>query len=70
MMSAVGGQLLHHYKEGAVMGLGDVFSKAGLLLRNIKQCKKDIVEFAPDVLILIDYPGFNMKMAKFAHKKE
>lgn len=69
MMSAVGGQLLHHYKEGAVMGLGDVFSKAGLLLRNIKQCKKDIVEFAPDVLILIDYPGFNMKMAKFAHKK-
>jgi len=69
MMCSVGGQLLHHYKEGAVMGLGDVFSKAGLLLRNIKQCKKDIVGFAPDVLILIDYPGFNMKMAKFAHKK-
>ncbi len=69
MMCSVGGQLLHHYKEGAVMGLGDVFSKAGLLLRNIRQCKKDIVEFAPDVLILIDYPGFNMKMAKFAHKK-
>ncbi len=69
MMSAVGGQLLHHYKEGAVMGLGDVFSKAGLLLRNMRQCKKDIVEFNPDVLILIDYPGFNMKMAEFAHKK-
>jgi lipid-A-disaccharide synthase len=67
MMKSVGGTLLHHYKEGAVMGLGDVFSKAGMLLGNIRKCKRDILDFAPDVLILIDYPGFNMKMAKFAH---
>ncbi len=69
MMRGVGGTLLHHYKEGAVMGLGDVLAKSGTLLKNIERCKMDIVEFAPDVLILIDYPGFNMKMAKFAHKK-
>ncbi len=69
MMKSVGGTLLHHYKEGAVMGLGDVFSKAGMLLGNIRKCKYDILEFAPDVLILIDYPGFNMKMAKFAHAR-
>ncbi len=69
MMKSVGGTLLHHYKEGAVMGLGDVFSKAGMLLGNIRKCKRDILEFAPDVLILIDYPGFNMKMARFAHAR-
>ena len=68
-MASVGGTLLHHYKEGAVMGVGDVFSKAGMLLHNIKECKDNILSYAPDVVILIDYPGFNMKMAKFAHKK-
>ncbi len=69
MMRSVGGTLLHDYKEGAVMGLGDVLAKSGTLLKNIEQCKKDILDFAPDALILIDYPGFNMKMAEFAHKK-
>lgn len=68
MMASVAPGLLHHYKEGAVMGLSDVLSKAGTLLNNLKQCKKDIRDFAPDVLILIDYPGFNLKLAKFAHK--
>ena len=68
MMASVAPGLLHHYKEGAVMGLSEVLSKAGTLLNNLKQCKKDIRDFAPDVLILIDYPGFNLKLAKFAHK--
>lgn len=68
-MASVGGTLLHHYKEGAVMGVGDVFSKAGMILHNIKECKDNIISYAPDVVILIDYPGFNMKIAKFAHKK-
>lgn len=68
-MRKVGGTLVHHYKEGAVMGVGDVIAKAGMLLGNISSCKRDILEYNPDVLILIDYPGFNMRMAKFAHSK-
>jgi len=68
-MAATGGTLLHHYKEGAVMGLGDVLAKAGKLLGNLARCKKDILEFNPDVVILVDYPGFNFKIAKFAHAK-
>ncbi|MGN0190873.1 MAG: lipid-A-disaccharide synthase, partial [Candidatus Cryptobacteroides sp.] len=61
--------LVRHYREGAVMGLSDVFAKAGQLLTNLGNCKKDIMGFAPDCVILIDYPGFNFKIAGFAHKK-
>lgn len=68
-MRAVGGSIVCHYKEGAVMGISDVLFKAGHLLRNISRCKKDILEWKPDVVILIDYPGFNFKIAKFAHSK-
>ena len=60
--------LVRHYKEGAVMGFVEVLSKAGKLLRNVKFCKKDIMDWNPDVVILIDYPGFNFKIAEFAHK--
>ena len=67
MMASAGGTLVHHYKEGAVMGLTDVLGKAGKLLGNISECKKDILSWKPDVVILIDYPGFNMKIAKFCH---
>lgn len=68
-MAAVGGELLHHYKEGAVMGVGDVLAKAGQLLGNLARCRKDIDDFHPDVVILVDYPGFNFKIARFAHRK-
>lgn len=70
MLQASGGrgELVRHYKDGAVMGLGDVVGKAGALLRKLSDCKKDIVSFSPDVVILIDYPGFNMKIARFCHK--
>lgn len=68
-MAAVGGKLLHHYKEGAVMGFGDVLAKAGKLLGNLSRCKEDILAFNPDVVILVDYPGFNFKIARFAHQK-
>ncbi len=68
-MASVSDGLLHHYKDGAVMGMGDVLSKAGMLLSNLKRCKRDILEFQPDVVILVDYPGFNMRIAKFAHEK-
>lgn len=62
------GGLVRHYKEGAVMGLVEVVAKARRLLGNLKFCKKDIMEWKPDVVILIDYPGFNFKIAEFAHK--
>ena len=60
--------LVRHYKEGAVMGFVEVLAKAGKLLRNVKFCKEDILAWKPDVVILIDYPGFNFKIAEFAHK--
>ena len=60
--------LVRHYKEGAVMGFVEVLAKAGKLLKNVKFCKQDILAWKPDVVILIDYPGFNFKIAEFAHK--
>ena len=60
--------LVRHYKEGAVMGFVEVLMKARKLLGNVKFCKKDILSWNPDVVILIDYPGFNFKIAEFAHK--
>ena len=60
--------LVRHYKEGAVMGFVEVLAKAPKLLGNVRYCKKDIIAWKPDVVILIDYPGFNFKIAEFAHK--
>ena len=60
--------LVRHYKEGAVMGFMEVLSKARKLLANVSFCKNDILGWKPDVIILIDYPGFNFKIAEFAHK--
>ncbi len=59
--------LVRHYKEGAVMGVIEVLAKAHKLLKNVDFCKKDIQAWMPDVVILIDYPGFNFKIAEFAH---
>ena len=59
--------LVKHYKEGAVMGFVEVMAKARKLLDNVSFCKKDILSWNPDVVILIDYPGFNFKIAEFAH---
>jgi len=60
--------LVKHYKDGAVMGFVEVLAKAGKLMKNVRLCKQDILEWNPDVVILIDYPGFNFKIAEFAHK--
>ena len=60
--------LVRHYKDGAVMGFVEVLAKARKLLGNVNFCKKDILDWNPDVVILIDYPGFNFKIAEFAHK--
>ncbi|MBQ9310446.1 MAG: lipid-A-disaccharide synthase [Bacteroidales bacterium] len=69
MMEAVGGAKVKDYRDTAVMGLGDVISNLGKIRRNLRKCKDDILEWKPDVVILIDYPGFNMKIARFCHEK-
>lgn len=65
---AEGSGLVRHYKEGAIMGFWEVFRKAGMLLGNVRFCEKDIMDWMPDAVILIDYPGFNFKIAEFAHR--
>ena len=68
LMQQVGGKLVKHYKDLAFMGFVEVVQNLGTILRNIKFCKKDIASFNPDVLVFIDYPGFNMRIAKWAKK--
>jgi lipid-A-disaccharide synthase len=66
LMQNVGGTLVKHYRELSFMGFIEVIFNLKTILNNIKICKKDIQEFQPDVLIFIDYPGFNMRIAKWA----
>ncbi len=69
LMQEVGGTLVKHYRELAFMGFQEVLMNIGTILSNIKFCKQDILAFKPDALILIDYPGFNMRIAEFAKKE-
>ncbi|MGO4822400.1 MULTISPECIES: lipid-A-disaccharide synthase [unclassified Flavobacterium] len=66
LMEQAGGTLVKHYRELAFMGFVEVLFNLKTILGNIKVCKKDILEFQPDVIIFIDYPGFNMRIAKWA----
>ncbi len=66
LMKDVGGNLIKHYKELAFMGFIEVLFNLKTILNNINIAKKDILEFQPDVLIFIDYPGFNLRIAKWA----
>ena len=68
-MAAVGGTLVKDYRDNAVMGFVEVLSHLGSILRNLRFCKEDILQYRPDAVILIDYPGFNLKIARFAHEK-
>ncbi len=67
--SGAGCELVRHYRDGAVMGLAEVLSKGFKLLGDLKRCEEDILAWRPDVVVLIDYPGFNMKVAEFCHRK-
>ena len=69
LMKNAGGIIVKHYKDLAFMGFLEVILNLGTVLSNLKLCKKDLLSFNPDVLILIDYPGFNLRIAKFARKK-
>ncbi|WP_457617142.1 lipid-A-disaccharide synthase [Lutibacter sp.] len=68
LMQQVGGTLVKHYKDLAFMGFKEVFMNLNTIFKNIKFCKQDILSYKPDALILIDYPGFNMRIAEFAKK--
>ena len=70
MMEAVGGTKVRDYKGTAVMGATDVLRSLGKIRRNLRDCKADILSWQPDVVILIDYPGFNMKIARFCHEND
>jgi len=69
LMHQAGGVLVKHYKMLAYMGFWEVFVNLGTIFKNIKFCKEDITGFKPDVIIYIDYPGFNLRIAKWAKQK-
>ena len=69
LMQAVGGTLLKHYREMAFMGIIPVALHLRTILRNMKTCEKEIERFHPDVVILVDYPGFNLKIARYVKTK-
>lgn len=68
LMQEVGGTLVKHYRDLAFMGFAEVVMNLKTILNNIKICKTDILNFQPDVIIYIDYPGFNMRIAEWAKK--
>lgn len=68
LMQAQGGRLVKHYREMAFMGFIPVLLNLRTILRNMNVCQQEIVKYQPDVLILIDYPGFNLKIAKYIKK--
>ncbi len=69
LMIAAGGELVKHYRDLAFMGFVEVLKNLSTILDNISYCKKDISDYKPDALILVDYPGFNLRIAEFAHEK-
>jgi lipid-A-disaccharide synthase len=68
-MQAAGATLVKHYKELAFMGFLEVIKNLGTILKNLKFCKEDILQYKPDALILIDYPGFNLRIAEWAKEQ-
>jgi lipid-A-disaccharide synthase len=68
-MKATGGTLVKHYKDLAFMGFAEIAKNLPTIFKNFKLCKSDISAFKPDVIIFIDYPGFNLRMAKWAKEK-
>lgn len=69
LMQQQGGQLVRHYRDTAVMGIIEVVKNLPAIIRNIRFCKADLIKFKPDAVILVDYPGFNLRVAKFARNR-
>ncbi len=68
-MQEAGGELVKHYRELAFMGFAEVIKNLPTIFRNLRFCKQDILQYKPDTLILIDYPGFNLRIAKWAKQQ-
>jgi lipid-A-disaccharide synthase len=68
LMEEQGGEIVKHFRDLAFMGFWEVFINLRTILGNFKFCEKDMLRFKPDVVILVDYPGFNLRMAEFASK--
>ncbi|MDP3666894.1 MAG: lipid-A-disaccharide synthase [Sediminibacterium sp.] len=69
LMQEAGATLVKHYRDLAFMGFSEVIMNLPVILRNIGFCKQDILTFQPDILVLIDYPGFNLRMAEWGKKQ-
>jgi lipid-A-disaccharide synthase len=69
LMQQAGAELVKHYRHLAFMGFTEVLMNLPTILRNLKFCKEDILSFKPDAVILIDYPGFNLRIAKWAKEQ-
>lgn len=69
LMEQAGATLVKHYRDLAFMGFAEVVANLPTIFKNIRFCKEDILAFQPDVLVLIDYPGFNLRMAEWARKQ-
>ena len=70
LMEGAGGMVVKHYKDLAFMGFVEVVMNLKTIMRNLRFCKEDIAAFGPDVVVLIDYPGFNLRMAKWAKEQK
>ncbi|MDR0972897.1 MAG: lipid-A-disaccharide synthase [Prevotellaceae bacterium] len=68
LMAAVGGTCVKHYRELAYMGFVPVLLHLPTILKNLSRCQRDILDWQPDRIILVDYPGFNLKVAKYVHR--
>ncbi len=69
LMEQAGGRIAFHYKYMSFAGIWEIVRNIKTINRTLERCRNDLMEFAPDALILIDYPGFNLKMAEFAHEQ-
>lgn len=69
LMAEVGGTLVKHYKDLAFMGFLEVLKNLKTIFKNIKFCKQDIAQYQPDVIVFVDYPGFNFRIAKWAKQQ-
>lgn len=69
LMEAEGAVIVKHYRELAFMGFIEVVANLPTILGNMSFCKKDLVKFNPDIVVFVDYPGFNIPIAKFAKQK-
>ncbi len=70
MMEKQGATIVKHYRDLAFMGFAEVILNLKTILNNIRFCKEDLLKFKPDVLVLVDYPGFNLRIAEFAHQHQ